>query len=77
MSQPSSDEIEIGRLQTLVKRREAQLQHAYDWRYEKELELEALKRENALLIQANRAQAVQIAVMTETLQQEALPCVHH
>jgi hypothetical protein len=40
-------EIVIERLEHLLKRREAQLAHAYDWRYEKELELNELKQQLA------------------------------
>ncbi len=40
---PVNHELEIERLKNLLKRREAQLSHAYDWRYEKELELQDLK----------------------------------
>ena len=41
----SDHEIEIERLLNLLKRREVQLVHAYDWRYEKELELTSLKQQ--------------------------------
>jgi hypothetical protein len=43
----TNHEIEIERLLNLLKRREAQLVHAYDWRYEKELELTNLKQQLA------------------------------
>ena len=65
LNKPADHQIEIERLKALLSRREAQLQHAYDWRYDKELELESLKRENALLIQANRNQAEQIAELED------------
>jgi hypothetical protein len=45
MAQKSDHENEIERLLNLLKRREAQLVHAYDWRYEKELELTDLKQQ--------------------------------
>ena len=40
-------EIVIERLENLLKRREAQLVHVYDWRFEKELELNELKHQLA------------------------------
>jgi hypothetical protein len=45
MMHKSDHEIEIERLLNLLKRREAQLVHAYDWRYDKELELTDLKQQ--------------------------------
>lgn len=47
MALKSNHEIEIERMKNLLKRREAQLVHAYDWRYEKELELTDLKQQLA------------------------------
>lgn len=55
MTQNHDHEIEIERLKSLLKRREAQLMHAYDWRYEKELELQDLKHQLAeTTVQAQR-----------------------
>ncbi len=45
----SDSDIGIERLKNLLKRREAQLAHAYDWRYEKEIELQELKQQLAEL----------------------------
>jgi Tfp pilus assembly protein PilO len=49
MTQQFDHEIEIERLKNLLKRREAQLVHAYDWRYDKELELNDLKQQHAAM----------------------------
>ena len=47
--------IELERTKSLLERRKAQIEHEHDWRYEKELELKAVKKRIAELESASLA----------------------
>jgi hypothetical protein len=47
--------IELERTKSLLERRKAQIEHEHDWRYEKELELKAVKKRVAELESASVA----------------------